>query len=1389
MACRARSLRRTRVILKTSGWGFWMQIDRNQLRCYISAPVVRRFAADSRPPAQASADSMLAATLMADIAGFTALTNKLAVEGAVGSETLTVIINDYFSKLVSVVAACGGEVIAFAGDALVATWVAADEDGLREAVFAAACCAATIRSDLDNYDAGDGNRLSLRQGLGAGSLFGVHVGGVADKWFYVLAGEAMLQTVAAVLATDPGGIVASSQFAEIAGPRLHGTPTMDEMVKISDVEGSFEFNASEPTAIPDESWPALERYVPDQVLVGVAAGQGEWLAGSRVVSVMFVKLLDLAPGAATALETAQAAMVCMQQVFLQFDGYINQILIDDKGAVIVGVFGAPPQAHEDDALRSVEASLELRRALAGVGQRSSIGVTTGRAFAGPVGGMLRRSYTVMGDVMNLSARLMSAAGDGILCDQATVAAVGHRADFEAPVAMSVKGWSDKVATYVPISVDRGRARRRDGIGRLAGRKNEVATVERCLDAITAGDNRLLILEGEPGVGKSRLVADLLARAHARGFATMLADADAMQQATPYFAWRRCMSALVEMDHADGWTAEQRREHVLGRLDADDRSSGLAPLLSNVLPVEFPDTEVTRAMAGDDRSYSTRQLVTRLIRSELAAAAARDQRANPVVLVLEDAHWFDSASWDVAIELSGLLTSLLIVVATRPMESPSPGLLKLTEDKLVDAVRVEALSADETCEMICDRLGVDSIPSALASLVTERAEGNPFFSEELVLALRDAGVIEITDGSCRVARDDLDLRTISFPDTLHGVVTSRIDRLPPSEQLTIKVAAVIGRVFGYIMLNGIHPTNEDTDVLLAELEDLRRLDLTPLKEDQTDLAYLFKHIITQEVAYSLLPAAQRAQLHRVAAEWIEESSDGNYSKVSRDLAHHWSHAGDMERAAHFYDIAGRDALRQGAYHEAAESFASALKLATALQIPPSPDTIAEWHIRLGEAFDGLTDFDRSISHFEQALAVRGRQLPRSAPAWTWLVAKGVCGQAANLAFPKRRIGRRTPTPGDQDVAEICRRLSLVLYHRNEKLTTIATVILGLNVAEAIDSKKYRAEFCGNAAVVCGLIGIDRLGEHYLAVGTELAQHVNDPLTTTWIKQSVAWYSCGVGGNWDRARVQIGEALEMARGAGLRRIYDEELLVRAVSHWAEPFAVRAEMWAIANRSAAERGDTEVQIWARGIGAASVLADGRANEAIELLESAIPMFRRGSTRTGYVKVYGTLCFAYLRAGRRDEAVVAAHRAVQAVQEAAPILVSMFEGYANTVETCLALWEAGDTEWERPSRQALKSLRGLARPYKVARPRAKLFAGRVHMINGHRRRAARSWKKAHELALRLDIPYEAARANAEIGLLLRERGRHLEADAYLDQARIVFERCGAPFDLQRIAATKLAA
>jgi len=230
---------------------------------------------------------------------------------------------------------------------------------------------------------------------------------------------------------------------------------------------------------------------------------------------------------------------------------------------------------------------------------------------------------------------------------------------------------------------------------------------------------------------------------------------------------------------------------------------------------------------------------------------------------------------------------------------------------------------------------------------------------------------------------------------------------------------------------------------------------------------------------------------------------------------------------------------------------------------------------------------------------------------------------------------------------------------------------------------------------------------------------------------------------------------------------------------------ELWARAQASGAERGDREVEIWSRGIGAGPVLTSGRTEEAIALLEPAAAMFRPESSRSGHVKVYGTLCLAYLRAGRRDDAIAALHRALLAGDEALPILVSMFDGYANTVEACLDLWASGDTEWRRPARRSLMHLRKLARPFPVARPRALFYAGRIQLLEGHPHRARRLWKRSLDLATHLGLPYEVGRCHVELGLLDRAGGDEEATGRHLDEAHAIFVRLEAGFDLARIVAS----
>ncbi|MBI3302237.1 MAG: guanylate cyclase, partial [Deltaproteobacteria bacterium] len=207
---------------------------------------------------------------------------------------------------------------------------------------------------------------------------------------------------------------------------------------------------------------------------------------------------------------------------------------------------------------------------------------------------------------------------------------------------------------------------------------------------------------------------------------------------------------------------------------------------------------------------------------------------------------------------------------------------------IQRLQLDVLSSDDALALVGQRLGVPRVSETVSALIYERAEGNPFFIEELTSALRDAGLILVTDGVCQLA-PGVDLSALTFPDTVQGVIASRIDQLTPPQQLTLKVASVIGRVFAFHVLHDIYPVQETKAQLATSLDTLQRVDLTPLYAPEPDLAYLFKHVITQEVAYNLLLFAQRRELHCAVAEWYERTYTGDLAPFYPLLAHHWSKA--------------------------------------------------------------------------------------------------------------------------------------------------------------------------------------------------------------------------------------------------------------------------------------------------------------------------------------------------------------------------------------------------------------------------------------------------------------------------------------------------------------------
>ena len=388
----------------------------------------------------------------------------------------------------------------------------------------------------------------------------------------------------------------------------------------------------------------------------------------------------------------------------------------------------------------------------------------------------------------------------------------------------------------------------------------------------------------------------------------------------------------------------------------------------MLPLDLPHDELIGELQGQVRGDNTRRL--------LVGALQAASRQRPLLIVVEDAHWCDSASWALARLVAQRIPTALLVLALRPLENPSRRTTSGSARR-----PMPSSFASIPCRLMTSPRSSGSgsgspVPRPVAELIGEHAGGNPFFSEELAYALRDTGVITITNGSCRIA-PGADLQELSLPDTVQGVVLARIDRLAPPQQLTLKVASVIGRSFAYRLLHDVYPIAADRPTLAGQLESLQQRSLVLPETPEQELAWMFKHVITRDVAYELMVRAQRRALHQAIAEWYEQHHAAQLPGFYPLLAYHWSRTDETAKAVRFQGLAGERALASGAYREAVLFLTAALER----DPPPSKDggeaaqfRRAGWERQLAEAHLGLGNTGEGGSTSAGRWSCSGRHCP-------------------------------------------------------------------------------------------------------------------------------------------------------------------------------------------------------------------------------------------------------------------------------------------------------------------------------------------------------------------------------------------------------------------------------
>ena len=422
--------------------------------------------------------------------------------------------------------------------------------------------------------------------------------------------------------------------------------------------------------------PKLEQQVRHWLLAAVyereSSGQGAFLAELRPAVAMFVRFSGIDyDGDAAARQKLDDYVRWVQGVLTRYEGYLLQLTIGDKGSYLYAAFGAP-LAHEDDAARAMAAAQTLRtlpRELNFI-TTVQIGVSQGRMRVGPCGSSMQRTYGVMGDEVNVAARLMQvAAPRQVIVTKRVADHAAQRFQFRSLGEVSVKGKQETIPIFELAEKRAGSldiANQVNGstppplvIGRTDERTILTARFWKLLSAQASG---LVIVSGEAGIGKTRLIEDLRAEARILNVTTFSGAGDAIDKSMPYHAWRSVFSRCLGLDALPD-DVDVRREHMLAALESDPEAQRVAPLLNAVLPFDLPDNDLTAQMIGQVRADNTYALLIHLLQ--------RLAESEPLLLLLEDVHWFDSASWALTLAVSRAVHPLLMVISTRPLSDPLP----------------------------------------------------------------------------------------------------------------------------------------------------------------------------------------------------------------------------------------------------------------------------------------------------------------------------------------------------------------------------------------------------------------------------------------------------------------------------------------------------------------------------------------------------------------------------------------------------------------------------------------------------------------------------------------------------------------------------------------------
>lgn len=1079
------------------------------------------------------------------------------------------------------------------------------------------------------------------------------------------------------------------------------------------------------------------------------------------------------------------SVAAFREEIYAYEGTLDKFMGDG----VMALFGAPI-AHEDDPARAIRCALGMQNALKrvnddlvskhGITLQIRMGLNLGTVVVADIGADLRMNYTAMGDTVNVAARLQSVAEPGtILASRAVYEETRALFEFSELGSIRVKGRIEPVDIYQVLGIKRepGRVRGIPGLAApMIGRDQEMTRLQRIVETLAREHlGGVVLITGEAGMGKSRLVYELkqwIMHTPPLDQIRIHEGSCAAYGQSAYDVFVQILNSLFEIRPEAA--PDTRREKIHARLEemvpSERARFEILPYIENLMTLPPQEREFA-ARIQHLEPEQLRQQTFLAIRELLTYAA----QFHPRILVLEDLHWVDKPSLDLLLFLVNSLQEapILFVCITRPADNQAAPQLQRIANSLHNGqlthVPLEPLSRQASVALVEQLLTLANLPENLRSLIPQRAEGNPFYVEEIIRMLIDRNIIRRRNDRWEMS-PGADVQSLQVPRTLEGLIMTRIDHLPESTRFTAQCAAVIGRDFADSILFRIAETSSaridndlqelmDHEVVLQTFNSRERL---PQNGDAAKVAALsvdgatvgtasierqfaFRHFLTQQTIYNSVLVRRREQLHHKIASAIEELYPNRLDENAERLAFHYGESQDAAKALPHVIRSAERAASRFANEEALAYYRTAAELAARIQAPP--ETRTRILIGLGDSQTHIGDFDTAAASLGAAW-----ELARAQPASPQ--------QARQTAEVARRLGRGYERRGKYDEAmqwlesalrEINRDVSSsnavervriyldigwVDYRRGNLDEAEHWRLRALEISEGQDYYAEMGSAYNGLAALYNLKGNWHRAIDYAQRGLRVREMIGDLEGTSRSHSNLGAIMLNIG-EWDEALPHLQASLELKRRTG-----DAKFLASAYNNLGYYYLYKGdttrarELLTTALSHTEKLRDTNAMCLALNALALTDVTDGEFSHAVALLEQSINAAEEMGAREALIEGEWILAEAELGCGKVGRAQAIAQEALEAAQT------------------------HGMKQAEASALRALGMIGRVTQNFSAAEP------------NLHRSLA---------LFNELQNPFEAARDEFELGLLYRDKGWLTEARAQLEASYQTFERLGAAIFTQR--------